>query len=153
AAKRAHAAEGSAMRTSIFAMCIGATVLAATAASAREDRTPKEPPFKSEGEIDFSADVAGFVGASGKTEEEVYVAVPNDELAFQDQEGTWQGSLRFQVVLRDTTGDEVYHGASDLKAAAKDRLDATDHSILQEIRERAQLAPGAYRLEVTITDL
>ena len=129
-------------------------LLIAPVALADEDRTPRPPPFSSEGDISYVADMASFVGEAGKTQAEVYVAVPNDEMTFHEGKGEdgWAGDVQFQVVLRDTTGDEAFHAETDLTPRAKTRLDATDHAILQMIRERALVVPGRYRLEVTVTD-
>ena len=80
------------------------------------------------------------------------MTIPNDELAFRERDGAWAGQVRFAVVLRDTTGDEAFRAESDLAPRAKSGLDAKDHAILQMIRERAAVAPGSYRLEITVTD-
>lgn len=124
----------------------------APSALAKENKTPQQPPFESEGEISYVADVASFPGDSTKTEIEVYVALPNDEIGFRERDGAWVGEVHFDVVLRDSTGDEAFRSGSDLSPQAQARLDAEDHAILQMIRERATLTPGRYRLEVALTD-
>ncbi len=130
-----------------------AFVLGGSSLAPAADRTPREPPFESEGEVEFALDLAAFQADSARVAQEIYLAVPNDQLAFRHEEETWRGELRFEVTFRDEHGDEVFATSSDLQPVAAERLDAEDRAIVQAIRERALLRPGLYHLEVRLTDL
>ena len=129
-------------------------LVAPRAAPAGEDRTPVAPPFRSEGDLSFFVDLAAFRGDSGQVSQDIYLAVTNDQIEFDPDEGGegFAGNLHWDVVFRDGNGDEAFHGESDLMPTARERLDAEDRGIVQNIRERAALAPGAYRLEIRLTD-
>lgn len=127
----------------------------AGAAPADDAPEPASPPFRSEGNIAFHADLAAFRGDSGRVEQEVYVAVSNDQLAFKPAEGGegLAGRLAWELVFRTPDGEEAFREESELTPTAAETLDAGDRAIVQTIRGRAALAPGLYRLEIRLRDL
>lgn len=157
--------------------------LVAAGPARADDASPESPPFVGEGELSFFVDLAAFRSTTGFTEQEIYVAVSNDQLVFQGEEGSsdeseppadgepgdvagrddapaqeptpppLEGEIRLEVRLRTEDGDEVASLDTPLRPQAASRLDSRDHGILQVIREHLAVAPGVYHLEVTLTDL
>lgn len=129
--------------------------LAASPARAGDDDGGDHPsfPLESEGQIRFFVDASCFRGTDGNTDLEVYAAVGNDQLAFEEGDGeVLTGEVRFAVTLRDETGEEAFSVESVLEPRAASRLESDDPLVVQALRESALLAPGLYSLEVEITD-
>ncbi len=135
-----------------------AVALAPSAGRGDDEPETAAPPFASEGSIAFHADLASFrSGPSdpGRVEQEVYVAIPNDQLAFRraDDGSGFEGRLAWELVFRTPDGGEAFREEAELTPSAADTLDAADRAILQTVRARAALAPGPYRLEIRVRDL
>lgn len=145
-----------------LAALLAGGVLALPRIAAADEPEVQEPPFRSDGDIDFFLDLAAFRAAdAAATEQEIYVAVTNDQLAFRadgeggDDEagdGPLTGDLLLEVEVRDEDGDDVTSLHTELAPRAGRPSDAEDRGIVQIIRERLRLAPGLYQLQVKLTD-
>jgi hypothetical protein len=134
-------------------------LLAGPRDAAGDEPDVQEPPFRSDGDIDFFLDLSAFrapdadVTADGAvTEQELYVAVTNDQLTFRDEDGGLTGDLLLEVGVRNEDGDDVTSLETTLSPQAGTEFDSEDRGIVQIIRERVRLAPGLYQLQVTLTD-
>ncbi|MBZ0269153.1 GWxTD domain-containing protein [bacterium] len=113
----------------------------------------EQPPFRSEGDLDFFLDLAAFRVSDGtRTEQELYVAVTNDQLTFHEEDGVLTGDLLLEIDVRDVDGDDIANVETSLSPQAASEFDSEDRGIVQIIRERVRLEPGLYHLQVTLTD-
>ena len=137
---------------------IGARVLVgllvvASAASAGDDEI-RRPPFEAEGDLAFAVDLCAFrSGEEGVVDQEVYVAISNDQIQLPPaRDGGFTGDLRLRVSFLTDEGEEAGHVESRLEPQAPTELDSGDRTIQQVIREKVRMAPGTYHLLVELED-
>jgi GWxTD domain-containing protein len=138
------------MREQLGAACLAAVALVTSEAIAGQELG--ELPLVSEGSLVFHVDLAGYRGSEGRTDQEFYVSITNDQVGFSEQDGIWQGELRLEIVVKDGDGKRVLELKSKLRPEALTDLDAEDRGIVQIIREGGELAPGVYELAVKLVD-
>lgn len=135
-----------------WSLLLALALAAAPSAQAKKEAVVVEPPLVSEGDLEFEVDLAGFRAEEGRTEEEIFLDLSNDQIAFQDEEGLLRGKLKLEVELRDSAGKRAFEKTETLVPAAATSLDAGDRSIHQVIRQNALVAPGDYWIRVEVTD-
>jgi len=129
-----------------------ALALAAVSPVLAKDAVVMEPPLDSKGDLRFEIDLAGFRAEEGRTEEEIFLDLSNDQIAFGNEEGIFRGKLRLEVELRDSGGKRAFEKTEVLVPEAASELDAGDRSIHQVIRQNAVLPPGEYWMRVELVD-
>ncbi len=137
---------------------IGARILVgllavASVASAGDDEV-RRPPFEAEGDLAFAVDLCAFrSGEEGVVDQEVYVAISNDQIQLPPaRDGGFTGDLRLRVSFLTDEGEEAGHVESRLEPQAPTELDSGDRTIQQVIREKVRMAPGTYHLLVELED-
>ncbi len=113
---------------------------------------PAELPLRSSGDLDFVVDLAGFRASEGGTEEEIHLAITNDQVRFEPEDDVLRGSLELEILVYDEAGKRVVKRVSKLEPQAASEADAEDHAIQQVVWERVTLRPGMYELALTLTD-
>jgi GWxTD domain-containing protein len=119
---------------------------------ADEPLEPAELPLRSSGDLDFVVDLAGFRVAGGGTEEEIHLAIANDQVRFETEDGVLRGGLELKVLIFDEAGKRVVKRVTKLEPQAGSEADANDHAIQQVVWERVALQPGTYELVLALTD-
>ncbi len=128
------------------------------APAADDDPVPQVLPLHSEEDLDFVLDLSAYRGIDGKSDVEVYVALPNDQIGFRPEEGAdeetgpFAGEISLELTFRRPDGETVARVTDRLEPRAASRLDAGDRTILQIIRERVELPPGVYHLVLVLED-
>jgi GWxTD domain-containing protein len=129
-----------------------AVLAAAFPAWAKKEAQVVEPPLFSSGDLEFEVDLAGFRAEEGRTEQEIFLDLSNDQIAFQIEEGVFRGKLKLEIELKDSSGKRVFEKTETLVPQAPSELEAGDRSIHQVIRQNALVLPGEYQIRVEITD-
>jgi GWxTD domain-containing protein len=127
-------------------------LLAFASLAGAKDAVIVEPPLQSEGDLLFELDWSGFRGADDRTEEEIFLDLPNDQIAFRDEEGVLRGKLKLEIEISQRGGKRIFESSETLMPEASSELETKDRSIHQVIRRSALLPPGEYVLGVTLTD-
>jgi GWxTD domain-containing protein len=112
----------------------------------------QEVPRPSEGDIIFYADVVTFYGEDGRNTEEVYCVMPNEQIKFIDAAGGFKGDLRYEVLVFDMEGEEIARTEKDLEVFADTETETEERGIIQVFQSSFEVAPGRYRVQVTIED-
>ncbi len=110
-------------------------------------------PESSHGDIVFYVDVVTFYGGDGENIEEIYCVVPNDQVTFIEEDGTYRGKLRFKTRILDGEGDVVGKSENTIEVGAASPDDAVDRSVVQVLQSEVRVPPGRYTAEVTLEDL
>jgi GWxTD domain-containing protein len=113
----------------------------------------RDLPGSSRGDIFFSVDVVGFYSGPGLNTEEIYCVVPNAQIRFLAEGEGYKGRLRYAVSFSGPDGKEVQGSSKKIEVGAASAEDATDRTVVQVLQSRIQVAPGDYRVRVTIEDL
>lgn len=144
------------VRRGPFRLALAAALVAgfvALAGTVRADDEPVAPPYESEGDLSFYVDINSFRADEGKVEQEIYLSISNDQLAFEPvEEESFEGSLFTEAVIRAPDGEEVFRQETELSPRAGSELDSGDRAIVQLVRETVALAPGRYHLWLKVVD-
>lgn len=116
--------------------------------------SPGEEPFpiKSEGDVNFTVDVARFRIGEG-TYLELYYEVPSEELTYLKEEVQLKASFQAQLTLKGPRGEEVVEEwdrvsyIPSLEVARRRALSALDQYALYPLRD------GEYELSLGVTDI
>ncbi len=128
-------------------------LLAALGAAAPGPARAADFPISSTGDIWFQADYAGFLGDDGQVQEEYYLRVLNNQLTFQDEEGTLTANLYVRLTFRDADDNELGQAGHRYRLQVADQSVAgsADHAQILLLRE--PLDPRAASVEVQLEDL
>lgn len=110
-------------------------------------------PSPSRGDIVFYADVVTFYGGEGGNVEEVYCIVPNDQIEFIEEAGTYRGNLKFSTEISDMDGNVVGSTESSVEVRAASEDDANARKIVQVLQSELSIAPGRYTAKIVIEDV
>jgi GWxTD domain-containing protein len=136
----------------VAVLALFVSALAPSAQAKKDKDALVEPPLVSTGDLAFEVDLAGFRAQEGQTEEEIFVDLANDQIAFQNEDGALRGKLKLEIELRNSAGKRAFEKSQTLAPVAVAALDAGDRSVHQVIRQNAILPPGEYQLRVEVTD-
>jgi GWxTD domain-containing protein len=110
-------------------------------------------PDPSRGDIIFYVDIVSFYEGEGRNVEEVYCIVPNDQVTFIEQDGSFAGKLRYTTEIRDGSGEVVGSSESTVDITAESAEDTQDRSVVQVLQSRVSVTPGRYTATVVLEDL
>ncbi|MEE2708903.1 MAG: GWxTD domain-containing protein [Gemmatimonadota bacterium] len=113
-------------------------------------------PANSTGDLDFALDMAGFMGADGKTYMEMYLLLRPSQFTLEEiKKQLYRGKFEIEAVIYDGNDTEVHR-------IKEERLYETDQPVLVSRRgheERVSMDmltmvvnPGTYRADVKIID-
>jgi GWxTD domain-containing protein len=110
-------------------------------------------PNPSTGDIIFHADIVRFYGGPGRNAEEIYCVVPNEQIQFVEKNGAFIGNLKYTVEVMDGDGRVLETTEKTVVVGAPSADDAVQRMSVQVLQSKIDVAPGAYRIKVTLKDL
>lgn len=116
-------------------------------------RTPDvyRPDFAT-GPLEFFFDVARFRGGERPVQLEVYIGIPNRDLAFEEgPTGGKTARLVHGVALYDREDRPVHRSQTPMELTAEGDADSSRHAYIPEVAV-VQADPGTYRLSVQLLD-
>ncbi len=113
---------------------------------------PTDLPAESRGDLRFHLDLVGFRAEGGRTEEEIYLSLPNDQIVFRGEDGAPAGRLRLEIEIRRETGEVAFETKEMLSPRIESAENAGDRLLQQLVRTSVLLDPGAYHVEVRLVD-
>jgi len=112
-----------------------------------------DAPGASTGDIIFYVDIVTFYDDSDRNVEEIYCMVPNEQLEFLAQDQGFVGKLKYAVNLVDSLGRNVESSERTMEVFAPSSDDAASKNVVQVLQSKLSVAPGRYRVRVSLTDL
>ena len=113
----------------------------------------EDVPNPSRGDIIFHVDIVSFYEGPGQNVEEIYCVVPNEQIQFLDKKGAFIGNLKYTVDVMDQEGKVIESTEKTVDVGAPTAEDALQRTSVQVLQSKVAVAPGAYKIKVTLKDL
>jgi GWxTD domain-containing protein len=132
-------------RTSFFCLFVLALSGVSGIASAGE--------FVGRGDFTFYLDSATFRGSEGKSLQEIYIRIPNNEIRFNPSGDDFASKLKISIELLDTSGQPVVQQAERLNLTESNVGHTSSSIYFQTVIKRFLVKPGVYVLSFAVEDL
>ena len=112
--------------------------------------TELEHAAKSNGNLIFYLDTAGFRSSIGQTFQEFYYQIPLSQLEFLETEQGYVDTVYVNIIIFDSLDQKVYSDSSMIPVMANE-LASVEESYLPDQFDLI-VEPGQYRVEMTMTE-
>lgn len=116
-------------------------------------RTASARDMVGQGDFTFYLDSSAFRGKDGRVLEEIYIRIPNNEIAFERSGNRFVSRVRINVDIVDREGSTVVHESEEHEFTEDTETRVGNSLYFQTLIKRCYVPPGAYRLTFEIEDL
>jgi GWxTD domain-containing protein len=129
------------------------SIVALILAAAVTGMAQPEVAYKEQAPSTIFATVATFASDQpGQSRVDIYAQIPYNELTFVADEGTYLARFEVSAQIRTTDGQSVWQNSQTADLRVKTFAQTVSDRLSQLRQMSTKLAPGAYDLEVGVTD-
>lgn len=105
------------------------------------------------GDFTFYLDSAAFRASPDKVLQEIYIRVPNNEIAFERSGDGFVSRLKISIEIKDLDGKPVIQDANDYEFTEDSEARTLTSLFFQTLIKRFFLAPGIYHVSYAVQDM